>query len=53
MMSNLERMNFVIWASARDPKFTLSRRAYVQARWLWRTVIRNDPSLRRVIQNVG
>ena len=35
-MSNVERLRFVIWASARDPKFTLSRRAYTQARWDWR-----------------
>ena len=35
-MSNVERMNFVIWASKRDPKFTLSHRAYVQALWDWR-----------------
>jgi hypothetical protein len=52
-MSEIERLNFVIWASARDPRFTLSHRAYTQARWLWRTVVRNDPKLRRVIQNVG
>jgi hypothetical protein len=36
MMSNVERLEFVIWAAARDPKFTLSYRAYTQARWDWR-----------------
>jgi hypothetical protein len=34
--TNLERMNFVIWAAKRDPLFTQSRRAYVQALWDWR-----------------
>ena len=48
-MSNIERMNFVIWAARRDPKFTQSRRAYVSALWAWRSVVRNNPMLRRVI----
>jgi hypothetical protein len=39
-MSNIERMNFVIWASARDPLFTQSRRAYTQALWDYRKVLR-------------
>ncbi len=52
-MTNIERLNFVVWAGARDPKFTQSRRAYVQARWLWRAQVRNNPMLRRVIQPVG
>jgi hypothetical protein len=52
-MTAIERLNFVIWASARDPEFTLSHRAYTQARWQWRTVIRNNPKLRRVILKVG
>jgi hypothetical protein len=52
-MTNVEQMNFVVWAAKRDPKFTQSRRAYVQARWDWRAVIRNNPMLRRVIQAVG
>jgi hypothetical protein len=48
-MTNVERMNFVIWAGKRDPKFTQSRRAYVQSLWQWRAVVRKDPMLRRVI----
>lgn len=52
-MTDIERLNFAIWAGQRDPKFTQSRRAYVQARWLWRAVVRNNPRLRRVIQAVG
>ena len=36
MMSNVERLEFVIWASARDTKFTLSYKSYTQARWDWR-----------------
>ena len=52
-MTEVERMNFVIWAAKLNPQFTLSHRAYTQARWLWRTVVRNDPSLRRVIQSIG
>lgn len=48
-MTEVERWNFVIWAGRRDPKFTQSRRAYVQACWDWRSVIRNNPKLRRVI----
>ena len=48
-MTNVERMNFVIWASKRDPLFTQSRRAYVQALWDWRGVVRKDPKLARVI----
>lgn len=38
--SPVERMNFVIWAGARDPKFTLSRRGYTQARWDYRKYLR-------------
>ena len=34
-MSNVEQMNFVIWAGQRDPKFTQSRKAYVTALWAW------------------
>jgi hypothetical protein len=52
-MSAVERLNFVIWAGKRDPQFTLSHRAYTRARWQWRTVVRNDPSLRRVVQAAG
>jgi len=48
-MSNIERLNFVIWAGKRDPKFTQSRRAYVQALWDWRRVVRSNPTLSRVI----
>jgi type IV secretory pathway TrbD component len=48
-MTAVERVNFVVWAAKRDPKFTLSRRAYVQALWDWRTVVRKDPKLRRVV----
>jgi hypothetical protein len=48
-MTNVERMNFVIWAAKRDPKFTQSRRAYTQALWDWRKVVRQSPTLRRVI----
>jgi hypothetical protein len=52
-MTSVELLNFCTWAAKRDPKFTQSRRAYVQARWLWRTVVRNNPALRRVVQPVG
>ena len=52
-MTDIERLNFVVWAAARDPLFTQSRRAYVQARWLWRSQVRKDPALRRVVQAVG
>jgi hypothetical protein len=47
-MSPVEQLNFVIWAKGQDPKFTLSRRAYTQAKWRWRTVVRNNPKLRVV-----
>lgn len=40
-MQASEYMAFVAWATNRDPKWTLSRRAYVQARWDWRTVSKN------------
>jgi hypothetical protein len=49
MKNEIERLNFVIWAAKRDPKFTQSRRAYVQALWDWRPVVRNNPMFRRVI----
>jgi hypothetical protein len=52
-MTNVERMNFVIWAGKRDPKFTQSRRAYTQALWDWRQVVRQSPMLRRVIAPAG
>lgn len=48
-MTNIERMNFVIWAGQRDPKFTQSRRAYVEALWNWRKVVRGNPRLRMII----
>ena len=48
-MTNIERLNFVIWAEKRDPKFTLCRRAYLTQRWAWRSVVRKDPKLRWVI----
>ena len=50
-MTNVERMNFVIWAGKRDPKFTLSRRAYTQALWDWRKVARKDPTVDKVIKS--
>ena len=52
-MTDIERLNFAIWAGQRDPLFAQSRRAYVQARWLWRAVVRKDPRLRRVVQPVS
>lgn len=52
-MTSVELLNFCTWASKRDPKFTQTRRAFVQARWLWRAQVRNNPMLRRVIQPVG
>jgi hypothetical protein len=33
-----EYVAFITWATNRDPKWTCSRRAYVQARWDWRKV---------------
>lgn len=48
-MTSVELLNFAIWASKRDPKFTQSRKAYVQALWDWRKVVRKDPKLRRVV----
>ena len=52
-MTNVERLNFVVWAGKRDPQFTLSRKAYVTACWAWRSVVRNDPALTRVIKPVS
>jgi hypothetical protein len=52
-MTATEQVNFVVWASKRDPKFTLSRKAYVQSKWLWRAVVRNNPTVRRVIVEFG
>ncbi len=52
-MTNVEQMNFVVWAAKRDPKFTQSRRAYVTQLWAWRQVVRKDPMLTRVIKPVG
>jgi len=49
-MTSVELLNFCTWAAKRDPKFTQSRRAYVQARWDWRRVVRKDPMLRRVVK---
>jgi hypothetical protein len=49
VMTNVERMNFVIWAGKRDPLFTQSRRAYVQALWDWRKIARNNPMVDKVI----
>lgn len=40
-MQASEYMAFVTWATERDPKWTQSRQAYVQARWDWRTVSQN------------
>ena len=48
-MSSVELLNFGTWAGRRDPKFTQSRKAYVSALWAWRTVVRSNPKLRRVI----
>jgi hypothetical protein len=48
-MTSVELLNFVTWAAKRDPKFTQSRRAYVQSLWDWRKVVRSNPRLRRVI----
>ena len=48
-MTAVEQVNFVVWAAKRDPLFTQSRRAYVQALWDWRQVVRTNPSLRRVV----
>lgn len=39
-MTASEYVAFVTWATHRDPQWTLSRRAYVQARWCWRQVSR-------------
>jgi hypothetical protein len=47
MMSGMqasEYVAFVTWATDRDPKWTLSRRAHVQARWDWRTVSKHRGS---------
>lgn len=48
-MTSVELLNFVTWSAKRDPKFTQSRRAYVQALWDWRKIARKDPKLTRVI----
>ena len=48
-MTGVELLNFVIWAKIRYPKFTHNRRDYVQARWDWRSEVRKDPMLRRVV----
>ncbi len=49
-MSNIEQLNFVIWAAKRDPKFTQSRKAYVSALWAWRKIARKDPMVDKVIK---
>ena len=36
MMSALEHVYFVGWASKNQPGFTRSRKAYTQAKWDWR-----------------
>jgi hypothetical protein len=43
-MQASEYVAFVTWATDRDPKWTLSRRAHVQARWDWRTVSKHRGS---------
>ncbi len=48
-MTSVELLNFVTWAAKRDPKFTQSRKAYVQALWDWRKVRRNNPKVDKVI----
>lgn len=52
-MTATERVNFVVWATKRDPRFTLSRRAFTQAQWLWRSVARDNPKVRRFIVDFG
>ena len=52
-MTPVELLNFVTWAAKRDPNFTKSRRAYTLAKWQWRTVIRNNPKARMVVQQIG
>ena len=52
-MTIVEQVNFVTWAAKQNPKFTLSRRAYTQAKWDWRKIVRSNPKAKRVIQNIG
>ena len=41
-MTDIERMNFVLWAVENCPKnFTHSRRAYTQAQWDYRKYLRS------------
>jgi hypothetical protein len=49
MKNEIERLNFVIWAKDRFPGFTTCHKQYTKANWAWRSVVRNNPMLRRVI----
>ena len=51
-MTSVELLNFCTWAAKRDPKFTQSRRAYVQALWDWRKIARKNPTVDKVVQTV-
>ena len=41
-MTNVERMDFVIWASPKYPRFTTDYRTAVQARWDYRKHLRSQ-----------
>jgi len=51
--SHIERINFVNWATAKNPSFTLSREAYTQAKWDWRKILRQDPDLRHHVKQTA
>jgi hypothetical protein len=52
MKNEIERLNFVIWAKDRFPGFTTCHKQYTKANRAWRTVVRNNPKARMVIQQI-
>jgi len=52
MKNEIERLNFVIWAKDRFPGFTTCHKQYTKANRAWRTVVRNNPKVRMVIQQI-
>jgi hypothetical protein len=50
MKSEIERLNFVIWAKDRFPGFTTNHLQYTKANRAWRAVARKDPMIDKVIR---
>ena len=49
MKNEIERLNFVIWAKDRYPGFTTNHKQWTLANRAWRTVVRNNPMVDKVI----